>query len=302
MIERDTVLVLGAGASTPYGFPVGSRLVDYVVKNTRKPAYNLYQLLGACGFSGENINEFRTHLDLSMQPSVDAFVETRPEFMDIGKCAIAAGLIPCEKEAMLYRDTPQHWYRYLFERMGPKLDDFRRSRLAILTFNYDRSFEHFLYLALQHSFNLSDEEYRQFLDGLDGLPIIHLYGQLGSLPYIVAEGRPYLPNIDQRIVRETAKQIRIIHETPEDDKVFKTASYLIERAEVLSFLGFRYHLPNLERLRLPDVLREGTAVFGSAFGMTHTEIDATRKVFGREVVFGNDEQDALLFLRNHPVL
>src|SRR6059036_1119261 len=119
-------------------FPSGARLVTLVVEGLRNEAQDLCRLLRARGYSSQQITTFRDALEHSGRPSVDVFLEHRPEFVPLGKTAIAALLTPLEVEANLYAPS---WYSYLFAYLGPSLEDVRQSKLSIVTFNYDRSFE-----------------------------------------------------------------------------------------------------------------------------------------------------------------
>ena len=146
MIARKTVLILGAGASIPLGFPSGRQLLTSVVDGLRKPTAQLFQLLVACGFDPTNIMLFRDALAKSGRPSVDVFLEYRSEFLSLGKTAIAAILTPYEIEANLYT-AERNWYEYLFRHLGPSRKDLAQGNLSVVTFNYDRSFEHYLFEA-----------------------------------------------------------------------------------------------------------------------------------------------------------
>ena len=61
MIETPTVLVLGAGASMPFGFPSGKRLVALIcdLLNGELPTTHL---LERCGYKKKQIWEFRESL------------------------------------------------------------------------------------------------------------------------------------------------------------------------------------------------------------------------------------------------
>jgi len=52
---------------------------------------------------------------------------------------------------------------------------FARNPIKIITFNYDRSLEQFLYWAIKASFRLGDE---QVFDELRKLPLLHVYGEV----------------------------------------------------------------------------------------------------------------------------
>src|SRR5687767_1945488 len=88
VIQRRTVLILGAGASMPYGFPSGRDLRDKIIAGLRKDTAQLFQLLGAAGYDLQVIRNFRDALLKSGRPSVDVFLEHRSEFISVGKVAI----------------------------------------------------------------------------------------------------------------------------------------------------------------------------------------------------------------------
>src|SRR6267378_303056 len=94
MIEKRTVLILGAGASMPYGFPSGSGLRRHII-------------------------EYLDELLSADTTSIDVFLERRTEFVEIGKAAIAATLIPLESTRNLFQTwtlpsvlMSQTWYQY----------------------------------------------------------------------------------------------------------------------------------------------------------------------------------------------
>jgi hypothetical protein len=97
MITTPTVLVLGAGASCPYGFPTAKQLKNRIcqVFESNTPAI---RLLGDNAAPTENFLQFREAFWRSGTPSVDEFLQGRPEFLNVGKLAIAYCLIPYENE------------------------------------------------------------------------------------------------------------------------------------------------------------------------------------------------------------
>ena len=88
--EKDsTVLILGSGASVPFGFPSGRSLIFNIYKGLSKKDNNFFNILLDCGYDANLISTFRDELYSSMQPSVDSFLEKRGEFVNVGKAAIA---------------------------------------------------------------------------------------------------------------------------------------------------------------------------------------------------------------------
>ncbi len=119
MIEKKTVLVLGAGASCHLGFPLGQKLIqdiyrlvhgksagvrkydikDYGVSFSNDEAKNsdlLQRFLKFSGsskkdgqiYSSEDIQGFATRLFKAQQPSIDFFLQKNPQYSYLGKVCI----------------------------------------------------------------------------------------------------------------------------------------------------------------------------------------------------------------------
>ena len=138
MINTPTVLILGAGASAPYGFPLGRGLRDLVCDISGTIAA---VVAAAVGQDVEQVEEFVTTLRHSGYTSVDWFLEDRTEFISVGKAAIAAALIPLEQSERLFppHAPVAHWYESLLNTLDTPQGAFAENQLSIITFNYDRS-------------------------------------------------------------------------------------------------------------------------------------------------------------------
>jgi hypothetical protein len=252
-------LVLGAGASYPYGFPTAKELKGLICEAFSHPTAKASQLLGG----SDDFFEFREAFLKSGQPSVDAFLERRPNFLNVGKLAIAYCLIPFEEEAKLYRPDPLRggdWYEYLSVKLNSPFEEFGSNKLAIITFNYDRSLEHFLLNSLH---NLHGRSFDDCANALAQIPIVHVYGQLGEHPYPQKGCRKYRPNLGGlEHVGQAAAGITLLHEQAAD---LKEAHERLNNAERICFLGFSYHPMNLQRLKLENTSK-GREVFGTALG------------------------------------
>jgi hypothetical protein len=306
MILKRTVLILGAGASFDYGFPLGRTLITQICSQLSKRT-TTRDLLIDCGIPEKSIVQFQAELSASNLPSIDAFLENRPEFERVGKVAIASILIPCEIETRLERREESYlWYEYLHSKLIQRKQEFARNKLSVITFNYDRSFEAAFFRAVQSAYGLNDVECKTYVEGV---PIIHVYGKLGEPFWLFKKGRQYIPEISPQIVLETAKSIKVIHEGAHDSQEFQDAREEIQSAEVVCCLGFGYHTDSVSRLQLPHLLR-GKKTFLSAFKFTKKEIDNIRlRLFpdglgGKKVPpqFGEPNQDVLTFLRETAVL
>src|SRR5688572_26655819 len=152
MALQDAVFILGAGASRPFHFPVGSELRELII-NESHPAVTEK-------FPAAEIKKFKDDLRASMALSIDTFLQRcedtgRPLAAEIGVASIAAALLPREQLSM---DAGHDWYAQLFgdvllDRIVP-MD----RRLQILTFNYDRSLEYFFLKGFMGAENLYSAE------------------------------------------------------------------------------------------------------------------------------------------------
>src|SRR5262245_18271949 len=103
----STVLVLGAGASRPYGFPLGQELKEGIcgmignwLEGTRQSP-DLAELISKHGFTRDIQETFFRALSTSPRNSIDAFLEIRTEFRDLGKTWIAAIIAHTESASPL---------------------------------------------------------------------------------------------------------------------------------------------------------------------------------------------------------
>ncbi len=122
---KRTVFVTGAGASAPYGFPLGMQLAGGIIGWLRQP--QSLEQLKPFGFDREQMLRFADALQQSGRQSVDAFLEHRPDYIQIGKLAIANSLIQCEQLPMLFGRSDS-WLNYLFNRINCPFEKFGAKR------------------------------------------------------------------------------------------------------------------------------------------------------------------------------
>ncbi len=249
MIKRQTVFVLGDGASLPYGFPTGRGLKNTVLATMG----GWTQQLGELNFHHRQVGEFIRAFGESPHASVDLFVEHRPEDVELGKAAIAMALIPCEKPHNVFQtDLKDDWYQYIWEKTATvPFDQFGENKVSFVTFNYDRSLEHFFRTALRRSYgkSLADAD-----AVLKKIPIVHVHGRLGALD---ADGRFFDHTVSTQDVRIAMDGIVIMGVDADDSSdAFKRAREELASAERIFFLGFGYHESNMNRLQVADYQRK----------------------------------------------
>jgi hypothetical protein len=85
MIQKSTVLILGAGASTHADYPLGSALISDLCNNRGSGAKDEY----SNNWTVEETDAFITRLSRAGYYSIDAFLETVPKFSEMGKFLLA---------------------------------------------------------------------------------------------------------------------------------------------------------------------------------------------------------------------
>lgn len=306
MITKPTALILGAGASMPYGFPSGQGLLTTIDKNLNKdklgshPNPDWIAILKDFGISDGDIQIFRQELFYS-RISVDAFLEHRPEFLKVGKLVIALSLIQYENNQNLFPDIlrrQESWYDYLRGKLNAPFGDFDKNKLSVITFNYDRSIEHYLFMVLKNTYGKSDEE---CAEKLNSIPIIHVHGRLGALPWLKGTVRPYTNKINVEEVKVAGEQIIVISEGIDTSPEFEEAFKIMMSADKIYFLGFGYNDVNLRRLGVKKLNKNySPKAHGTGYGLGRAERRAIESKW--DIRLGDDHQDVLHFLKNNALL
>ena len=295
MITEPTALILGAGASMPYGFPSNLELMrEILIKIRPGQSTELSQkLTDIFDIEQDDIDYLYESLSRSGKLSVDAFLEHQPGLLRIGKLAITLTLVQYEIEDRLFnlKMVGKSWYEYLWNRLDAPFYDFDKNKLSIITFNYDRSLEQYLITAMKNLYGKSE---KQCAERLSKIPIIHVHGRLGNLVWQGEISRPYKPRC-YRKVEEISNQIIVIPEQEGTSPEFEEATKLMRVAKNVYFLGFGYHPKNLERLRVADGL--GGEPRGTSVGLGNAERSEIKRIW--KIRTFDDHSTNLEFLKNY---
>ena len=138
-------------------------------------------------------------------------------------------------------------------RLRLSLPDFSGGEAAFITFNYDRSLEHFFYESLRNSFTEVPEDH--IVQSLNQLRILHVYGQILPLKWQDAEvGVDYKPQQrNETLLQKAAANLRTIYEQKTSPELNEAQEFL-SHAEQIFFLGFGYAPENMNVLNLPGVI------------------------------------------------
>jgi len=323
MIEEATVFILGAGASAPYGYPVGKDLRDEIIEHFVSD-FTSY-------FRGEDIIQpfnkakrdlvrdalsFVERFRRAHTQSIDLFLAGHAEDRELtrmGRLAIVFRVLAAERKQIMFRkaiENPQRdWYSFILGKLRDKLvtrDDFIgrfcENKFSIITFNYDRSLDHFLFDSLVNAFGGVTPAIVK--EQLSHVKIIHVFGQIAGLPWQdIHIMVPYGGELGRVGVATLADNLKIIYDD-HNNLALEEAPKLMAAAKRIFFLGFGYAEENLEILQLPKKDEANTMVYGTAFGLTENERGNKRGILRRvmelsadSVELARDDCDCLRLLR-----
>lgn len=304
MVSKRTVMVLGAGASHPYGFPLGGTLRKTIIASLGPNESNsLKSSLRGLGYGIATIERFSQELRDAQHYSVDAFLEERPEFIELGKAAIAAALIPEEDPGSLFGEkSADEWYKYLINKIWSPSEG-KTAPLTILTFNYDRSLEYYI----EHVKQTRCKEHQEILaEKLDKLKIIHLHGHLGLLPHQATDKneacRKYESSLTPEAIKTAAANIRIIHENLDNDYQFETAREALSQAQTICFMGMSYHPVNIKRLHPQTWLPKADRILATVLGLSSVDVADASQLFSGSRSFISYKYTCLEILQSVSIL
>ncbi len=264
-MNEPTVLILGAGASQPYGLPLGWQLRDMVISLTTRS--DIHELSDSLGFNSLEYSKFSKALATSGEKSVDAFLERVPIWTKIGKLGIAYCLCSLEKPTRLFppsQPKSDHWLETLWGLI--RQESWRKQRalpLTIVTFNYDRLVEHYLATVMASTFDVSR---RVIDDYVSNSLCLHVHGSLGQYSSLTFDSMFRLSVPDLAVAG--AIGIKIIHEEQAVTAEFARAHEKIQEASRILFLGFGFHKINLHRLGIAKLREKSSpAIMGTHKGI-----------------------------------
>ena len=318
--NKTLVLILGAGASAEVNFPLGDKLRDEIATALRYRIeygsqrdwkvgddiiWNALNAIGrAQGTDNSELNELLVrarHIRdaMPLATSIDNFIDSHRHDARIatcGKLGIASCILNAERRSTLYVDptnvnntidfpqTRETWLNIFFRSLveNCQSDDIetRLARVSVVTFNYDRSFEHFLHSALQIYYRKKPE---WASNALRSLAVHHPYGTVGPLPWMNQTGAiGYGAEIHHTVLIGAAKKILTFSEgTDADESSIEKVRRDVAEAERLAFLGFAYHPLNMEVLfggnRESAQEPRHRKVLGTAFGVSASDVDSIKR-------------------------
>jgi hypothetical protein len=267
ILKKKTVFVLGAGASAPYGYPIGKVLRDKIIELGGDGR------LHAAFTSSTDFINLETGIDKDLSPdfsdrfsktnpffnlaetftrsaqlTIDEFLRTHKSITDLGKFMIAYVLLSSESVRSLMTVS---WCQLIWDRLvrGKNSPEEVSPNIAFVTFNYDTSLEYIFSEAIKHTFmNADNKDVSSFFSSV---PIFHIHGKIKIFPW-ENRGRGNferigLSSFSNKEMVEMSKGITLFHEAGEEN-VENMAKQIIEVAENVVFLGFGFDPINVSKL------------------------------------------------------
>lgn len=300
MIRTDTVLIVGAGASSEFKFPLGGALLQEIATNVTFGSRSGYgvdlaaprrlfdelqriargdpERWGPYGVAANRIIDAAP-----MALSIDNVIHQNSDSKHVeivGKVATAEAILRYEKHSALY-DTndpftvptgalKNTWMLGLGQLLTTDVE--RRNagnifdRLRIITFNYDRTIERALPFILTRAYGMNITEAQAIIR--EKLRIYHPYGQVGSLEWWpqtnveVGYGRDAFGRLN-KVIEGLKTFSESLNEADSDIIAIRDAA---QSAQRLIFIGFGFHDQNMALLRHPKHDSQANQVLATVYG------------------------------------
>lgn len=316
MPNKNTLYIIGAGASSEVNLPTGEKLKDEISSSLdirfndgysqssgdRVIAQALRLYVQSCDPPSKDINPhlhscWRIRDAMPQAISIDNFINNHSgdEKIELcGKLAIVRSILSAEKDSHLYVDKSNSynkmdfqflektWYssflKLLTENCTVNNLPERLKSISLIIFNYDRCLEHYLYNALQNYYGIQPEDAGKLVNDIN---IYHPYGVVGNLPWQGKQGMEFGAEPHPQVLLQLAGQIKTFTEsTDEKSSEIIAIRNHVSAADNIVFLGFAFHKLNLKLMAtnslIPDPLKV-TNYFGSAFGISDSDYKFIRE-------------------------
>lgn len=292
MIKKKTVFVIGAGGSNSYGFPTGKQLIESIRANLINDVKK--EELRQAGIKDDEIKTMQSIIEAAdKNDTIDRIIELKTKDNPIGeirfsescRALIAQALIPYEDESKL--TSKSDWYETVFKAMAENVsqEQFCENKIHFVTFNYDRSFDHKLFLNVKKKYGLNNGDTSKIMENFK---VNHLYFRLGFLDWennIYGKViRNYSPNYVNSELRFAAAQFHTISEQKENKNFRDAQENAIKEAENIYFLGFGFDETNFKRLNIPEINKDAQLI-ATCLGKDSTEIERINKLSENRLIY-----------------
>lgn len=305
MYTARTTFVVGAGASLELGFPTSDLLKSQISEAVNigfefgnrqiKGDYQIAEALRgyADHYKGQS-DEYNKYLHagwhigtaMPQAISIDNFVDSQEDeyVTAVAKLGIASCIIDAEKhclERYKSRDKgekiewilfQENWIHQLFQTLneGTKKSEIENlfSVTNFIVFNYDRSLEYFLAMAISNYYGVDSAK---AFDLVSKATFLHPYGQIGRLPW----QKSNLPvqdfgSSEKRNLLDISKSILTFSEQVDEKVDLASIRKAIGESTQIIFLGFAFHPSNMQLL-VPKRDQDTSRVIATGYGISDSD-------------------------------
>jgi hypothetical protein len=325
MIRTKTTFIIGAGASCELQMPSGPELVTRIAQSldfarygaelqTRDSTLLMQYLAKASARAGKgedvlNAAALRIRTAAKMGGSIDAILEQHnndPMILLCGKLAIAHFICQAEAKSTL-RQTPriegdlplqgtESWLYQMAMLITSGVPRLQAERclddLTIISFNYDRSLEHFLPHAFVMAFGMTLQEAQRLIAAK--LTVLRPYGSVGRLPWQNGEAPECEWGTENPWnIHNLAAHIKTLSEQANNRQLLMGMQSAVASAKRLVLLGFGFQPQNIDLL-FDRGLSHQPEVLMTLFDMAPTNRNAVIKTIKRKT--GLERDDLLMVM------
>lgn len=292
---KNTIFILGAGASKPYGYPTASELRNDIIKHYEDV---IRQTLELMHYPQDNIKEEIERIkpiiekfDLSHTSSIDLFLTRHRDSVDIilGTQLIWLYIMCYERRSKLssqIEELEEDWYYEFFNELTgditskQDLSNLPGEKICFITFNYDRSLENYLFLSFKNSFSLTAEETKKIMN--EHFTFHHVYGKVLNLEWeSETYGAPYKNEMSLHFLNEAHKLINLTYDQRQMESPIQD---LIKNNITLIFLGFSFAKANIDFLNLREILTPDHTIYATGVGLHDSRIIKIKSFLQRGMV------------------
>ena len=274
---KDTIFILGAGASRPYGYPTAEELREDLILKYNEVVPSISNYIPTLKQNlREYLNETKKLIEQfnhSHTDSIDLFLTRNQKNVntELGRGLILLFILWYEKHSNLRSINRENdWYFEFFNELTSdilKKEDLIKltnHKIHFITFNYDRSLENFLYVSFLNSYSLNPDETKNIMDKI--FEFHHVYGKIAELDWQsdkVSLAYKAAPNEE---LYHNPNSINLIYdERKADDNIQE----LIQTHNRIYFLGFGFAKANIEFLNLKERLTKDHKIHATAMRLNH---------------------------------
>jgi hypothetical protein len=261
---ENTVLILGAGFSKPYGYPTGPKLVKDIIRDCKGSHYSGDAKLA------EELEGYGSY-------SIDKFLHENDRHYKSGVRKIIRAIAQAEIESLVedVRDEDD-----IIKLILDEIDEDNFSKLRIISFNYDRLLEYKFLSKLMIKYRDKNKANEVF----SRIKIKHVHGRMPPLremeilkdskdfnyKYALADAsEDHASYVTDMLEGSFADEFKTIYKNTEEPDIDAVAA--IKWAKRVFFLGFAYDDLNMKKLGLesPDITYDWKSKFlaGTSFQM-----------------------------------